>query len=442
MNGEARQMIRRMALAGMVICVLPGQGMAAPAGPAIWTLQRSIARAVAVAPELRMAQADVRASRGDLDKADDWPNPTVSVDVTSDIRRMYNEGGYTVGSVSYAQPLPLWRIKPQVQVAEQGLLAAQAGEAQTRLDVEAHIARLFLELQMQRDRLQLARQRQTFARQLIRSLESGKDADGDGVDDAAIVRYTKPLDRARLQLLAQTADGDAFAAQNRYQETLDRFRNYLALAPDAVVRLPAMHAAAEPAPLPGLMRQMDTNAVVLRRLKHKLKAAEADVGLQKARRFDDPVLSFVHGRNVNIYNYSYSYESVQLSVTLPLWDRNAGNIEKAHAAVLRNQSRLEMAKRDLDGRLRQDHLHLRHLLARTRSFGNLVLEPAHRLLRDTERHYDVGQATSLALIDAYNTYFDAKNRYLDLLYRGQQSAIELNRLLGRSVLSGEGKVQP
>ena len=407
----------------------------------MWTLQRSIARAVAVAPELGMARADVRASQGDLDKADDWPNPSVSIDVTNNIRRMYNEGGYTVGELSYAQPLPLWRLKPQMEVAQQGLLAAQAGARQTRLDVEAHIARLFLALQMRRDRLQLAEQRQAFARQLIRELESGS-GDGDGADDTAIIRYIKPLDRARLQLLAETANSDATAARNSYQEALDRFRNYLALAPDAPIRLPAMHTAADPAPLPELMRQLTTNAVVLRRIEHRLKAAEAGVALQKARRLDDPVLSFVHGRNVNIYNFSYSYDSVQLSVSLPLWDQNKGNIEKARASVLRNQSRRDMAKRDLIGRLSQDHLHLQHLLSQTRRFGSHVLQPSHRLLRETERHYDVGQATSLALIDAYNTYFDAKNRYLDLLYRGRQSAIGLHWLLGRPWLQGDGAVRP
>ena len=439
MKGKGLRLVRRALLAGMMAWAWPA--LAASTGSQVWTLQRSIARAVAVAPELRAAQADIRASQGDVDKADDWPNPSVNIDVTNNIRRMYNENGYTVGEFGYAQPLPLWRIKPQMEVAQEGLLATQAGARQTRLDVEARIARLFLALQMRRDRLQLAEQRQAFARQLIRSLKSGAD-DGDGADEAAIVRFIKPLDRARLQLLAQTANGDADAARNSYQEALDRFRNYLALAPDAPVRLPAMHAASDPAPLPELMRQLTANAAVLRGLKHRLKQAEAGVALQKARRVDDPVLSFVHGRNVNIYNFSYGYDSVQLSVSLPLWDQNKGNIEKAQAAVQRNRSRLDMARRDLIGRLSQDHLRLQHLLTQTRRFGSRVLQPAHRLLRDTERHYDVGQATSLALIDAYNTYFDAKNRYLDLLYRGQQSAMGLNWLLGRSLLQGDTAVRP
>ena len=199
-----------------------------------------------------------------------------------------------------------------------------------------------------------------------------------------------------------------------------------------------MHAAAAPAPLSQLMRQCMANAVVLRRLEHRLRAAEAGVALQKARRLDDPVLSFVHGRNVNIYNFSYSYDSVQLSVSLPLWDRNTGNIEKARAAVLRRQSRLDIARRDLAGRLSEDHMHLAHLLAQSRRFSSDVLAPSQQLLRDTERHYDVGQSSSLALIDAYNTYFDAKNRYLDLMYRSQQSAIALNWLLGRSLAQGGG----
>jgi cobalt-zinc-cadmium efflux system outer membrane protein len=439
MNDEVLQKVRRMVLAGMAVCALPAQAMAASADPAVWTLQRSVARAVAVAPEMGMAQADVRASLGDLDKADDWPNPSLSIDVTNNIRRMYNESGYSMGSVSLSQPLPLWRLHPQMRVAREGLLAAQEGAAQTRLAIEARAARLFLALQMRHARLQLAEQRQAFARRLIRVPGHGSgDGDGDAGDEAAVVRYVKPLDRSRLQLLAETARDDADAAKNSYQEALSGFRNYLGLASAVPVRLQAMQVAAAPAPLPKLLQQGGKHAVVLRRLKYRLKAAEAGVALQKARRLDDPVLSFEHGRNVNIYNFSYSYDSVQLSVGLPLWDRNAGNIEKAQAAVERNQSRLAIAERDLRGRLSQDHMRLNHVLDQTRRFKRYVLQPAHRLLRETERHYDVGQATSLALVDAYNTYFDAKNRYLDLLYRGQQIAINLRWHLGTSLLQGDG----
>jgi hypothetical protein len=45
----------------------------------VWTLEASIKRAAAVAPELRAAEADIASRTGNLTHADAWPNPTVSV---------------------------------------------------------------------------------------------------------------------------------------------------------------------------------------------------------------------------------------------------------------------------------------------------------------------------------------------------------------------------
>ncbi|HKJ83779.1 MAG TPA: TolC family protein [Mariprofundaceae bacterium] len=424
-----RQKMAALTLLGGSIAIFGAAhpASAASSDPQPWTLQRSIERAIAIAPEIQRAKAGIRAGQGDEIRAGEWPNPSVSVRYENNIRRMYRESGYTIDELTYSQPIPLWRIKPQQKVAQEGVLAARANALQTRLDIESHVARLFLSLQVAHDKLNLAEQRQRFTRQLIRSLRKVSGESG-------IVRYVKPLDRARMQLLAETANQDTAAARNSYHESLDRFRNYLDLPARAPVRLPSIHPAAAPAPLPKLRHQLEGSAVALRRLKHRIKAAEAGVDLQKARRISDPVLTFVHGRNVNIYNSSYSYNGVLLSVTLPLWDQNTGNIEKARANVARNQSRLAIAKRQLVGQLSQNHMRLQHLLNQADRFKKRVLQPAHQFLRDTERHYDVGAATSLALIDAYNTYFNAKNRYLDLLFRSHQSAIGLNRVLGRSLL--------
>jgi cobalt-zinc-cadmium efflux system outer membrane protein len=103
-----------------------------------------------------------------------------------------------------------------------------------------------------------------------------------------------------------------------------------------------------------------------------------------------------------------------------------------------------VAKRELIARLRQSHIQLQHLLAQAGHFKQAVLQPAKNLLRATERNYDIGAASSLALIDAYNTYFNARNRYLDIIFRSHQKAIDIKQVLGRSLLAanGTGAVHP
>jgi len=423
-------------LAGIITCLFSSySASAAPVSTEPWTLQRSIERGIAIAPELKSTQAGMRAGEGELERAGEWPNPSISLRVENNIRQQQMRNGYTIDQLSVSQPIPLWRLKHQQKVAEEGILAAKADVVQTRLNIESRVARLFLSLQLNHEKLTLAEQRLKFTHKRIRSLREPTDASG-------IRRYIAPLDRSRLQLLHAAADQDTAEARNNYQESLEMFRTYLALPIDAPVTLAEMRPAATPVALPLLEKQIDADTVLLRRLHHRVLQAEAGVDLEHARRIDDPVLTFVREKNVNVNNQTFSFNGVLLSVSLPLWDRNDGNIEKARAEVMRAESQFDVAKRELTGSLRQSHIKLKHLLTQARHFKQAVLQPARNLLKATERNYDVGAATSLAMIDAYNTYFTARNRYLDILFRSHQKSIDLNQIVGRSfIASGDARVQ-
>ena len=423
-------------LAGIAACFFSSYSASAePLSPEPWTLQRSIERGIAIAPELKSAQAGIRAGEGELERAGEWPNPSVSLRVDNNIRQQQLRNGYTVDQMTVSQPIPLWRLKHQQKVAEQGILAARADVIQTRLNIETRVARLFLSLQLDHEKLTLAEQRLKFTHKRISSLRKPTDASGIG-------RYVAPLDRSRLQLLHAAADLDTAEARNNYQESLEMFRTYLALPSDAPVTLTDMRPAATPAALPQLEKQIDSNTVLLRRLHHRVLQAEAGVNLEHARRFDDPVLTFIREKNVNVNNQTFSFNGVLLSVSLPLWDRNNGNIERARAEVMRAESQFDVAKRELMGSLRQSHIQLQHMLTQAGHFKQAVLQPARSLLQATERNYDIGASTSLAMIDAYNTYFTARNRYLDILFRSHQKSIDLNQMLGRSLIAtGDTGVQ-
>ena len=53
----------------------------------------------------------------------------------------------------------------------------------------------------------------------------------------------------------------------------------------------------------------------------------------------------------------------------------------------------------------------------------------------TRKAYAAGEVEILALIDANNTYFDANERYLELLQEAWMEAAELRLAAGRSLLT-------
>ena len=79
----------------------------------VWNLESSIERALAVAPELRAAEAEAAARAGELTQAGAWPNPTINLRADEKLGLEDGRGGYNVNQVSITQPLPLRRLAHQ-----------------------------------------------------------------------------------------------------------------------------------------------------------------------------------------------------------------------------------------------------------------------------------------------------------------------------------------
>ena len=119
---------------------------------------------------------------------------------------------------------------------------------------------------------------------------------------------------------------------------------------------------------------------------------------------------------------------------VPLWDRKAGRLSEAQAQVVQTQAELQVLERDLGSRLQQGHLHLAHLVQQGEHYRTRVFDPAQKVFDLTRKAYASGEVEILSLIDANNTYFDARERYLELLQEAWQEAAELRLSAGRALV--------
>ena len=119
---------------------------------------------------------------------------------------------------------------------------------------------------------------------------------------------------------------------------------------------------------------------------------------------------------------------------LPLWDRKGGQIREMGASVIQEESRFQALRQKLEGRLRQSHLHLTHLVQQGTHFRTHVFEPARELFDLTRKAYAAGEADILSLVDGHDTYFQAQTRYLELLQEAALEAAELRLAAGRSLV--------
>lgn len=392
----------------------------------VWHLESSIERATSAAPELLAAEAEVGARAGDRTQAGAWPNPTVQVRADEKLGLDDGRGGYDFNQYAITQSLPLRRLAYQRRAAEAGLDAARAGQRNQRLQIENRTAQAFHALQLAAERHRLARARLEFAE----AVRPGTDR---------LVRYLSPLERARLDILRETARQDIALAEGKWSEAASQFRALLALPPEDQPEAAALTALTEPATLAVLQERLALHPA-LAATRHARDASRAQVDVARAQRFADPTVSVFRERDV-LAGSRQDYNGIMLGVQIPLWNANGGGIARAEAEADKADALLVAQRRDLESRLRQNHLHLGHLIEQAEHYRTRLLTPARQVLDLTRKGFATGEQSGLALLDASNTYFGAQARYLELLYETWVEAAELRLAAGIS-LAGSTAVQP
>jgi cobalt-zinc-cadmium efflux system outer membrane protein len=400
---------------------------AAPAAEApVWTLDAAVRQALAVAPEIREAEAEVAAREGTLKQAGAWPNPSIDLRADQKLGIQDGSGGTDLTQVAVTQPLPLTRLAPQRAQAEAQLVAARERLRHARLARETETARAFHALQLAQARLTLAWQRVAF----VAGLESGTGDKG-----RRIVRYLTPLERARLAILREAAEQEAAFAEGKYSEAAAQFRALLALTPDSAPQVAALVPAEAPAPLEVLLGRLGAHPA-LGASDHDIEAARAGIDVARAQRFADPTIGVFRERDF-LGGEQRDFSGVMLSVQVPLWNTQAGNVARARAETDQAREHRAATHRDLETRLRQGRLHLGHLIEQAERFRERLLGPARRMLDLARRGFATGEQNILALVDAYNTYFDAEIRYHELLQEAWQEAAELRLAAGIALVQQE-----
>ena len=419
--------LRRHASAIGVLTVALFYTAVVPAEPL--TLESAVYRALEVAPEIRAADAAIAVRAGELRQAHSWPNPTIEVRADDRLGQEDGRSGTDITQLALSQPLPIRRLPRERRAAEANLAAAEASGRFRRLTIERDTAEAFFAAQLAQTRLALARERLAQT-----------DAYPDGRQRRdSLNRYLTPFDRARLALLREEANQAVATAAREHETSLADLRARLALAPTANVELatatlpPAPPAFDLPAPA------VDSHPAVTA-AQYAQEGAVAGIELARAHRFADPALNLFRERDV-LNDTRANVTGVGISVQIPLWNLNRGPIDRARAEVARAQAELDAQRREISLQLMRGRAELVRLREQAEQMRASLLEPAHKLHDLARRSFRTGEVNVLALIDAANTYYDARTRYLELLTQAQLAAAELRLAAGESVLR-QAEVRP
>lgn len=120
---------------------------------------------------------------------------------------------------------------------------------------------------------------------------------------------------------------------------------------------------------------------------------------------------------------------VQLTMPLPIINKNQGGIRQAESEALAAERALDQLERDLQNRLAPVFERYSNATAQVQRYRERILPAARESLDLVRRGYEAGEFPYLNLLNAQRTFFQTNLQYLDSLRELRTSSAEIQGML-------------
>jgi outer membrane protein, heavy metal efflux system len=168
-----------------------------------------------------------------------------------------------------------------------------------------------------------------------------------------------------------------------------------------------------------------------------IEAATSNVRLQLANRFSDAYLlyqPYTFQNNAPFGKESGTSWALGITMPLPLYNRNQGNIERARINVVQTQAQLELLDRRLVTEIQQAVSEYTVSARIVRGMRDNVVPGLKRSYEDRFELYREGEDPKIVALNAQRKYNDAVKNYLDSAARHRRSALDLNTVVGQRIM--------
>lgn len=376
--------------------------------PASLTLQQALEEAEARSPAIIAARARVEAAEARIRQAGFRSNPELSLEVENFLGTGELSGFQgTETTLAVNQRLDLGgRRRTRVAAARADLAAEQLRLAIARADLAQSVREQFARAITARERLRIATENEGLARELARVtgilVEEGREP---------------PLRAIRARSAAAQTAAELEAARAEEQASRGTLAALFGVTdpPEEVVGglLDLQPATINPE------HSLEVRLAEAERLR-----AEAEVGREVSSGRIDPAI----GLGVRHVRETGDIGLVGgISMPLPIFDRNQGNIAAARANVRAAEANLASVTASARVRARNAIINVEAAQARVEALERAAVPEAAEALRLTQLSYREGRATLLELLDAQNAYRSAKTALVDARLALALATAELGR---------------
>ncbi len=397
------------------------------------TLDQAIDRVIRENLDLRAKFFEIPQSKADILTASLRANPVFYADAQLVPYGQYTRskpGGQTQYDVNISYPLDLSR-KRQARTAS-AARATKAIEAQYQDAVRQTIDNLYSAYV---DVLQ-ARRTITFAKAGLDGLNEALDA----TEDLKARGFSKQSDVLRIRIQRNLAEQQVLESRQGYSKAKQVLATQLNIPSDQAEGIEPRGTLKYSNVVPPSMTEMIAIALESRpdviSFRFGLERAKSDVKLQYANRYQDVYVlyqPYTLQDNTPFGLKSPTSWALGVTIPLPIYNRNQGNIERAKLNVTQTGVQLNSVERQAVQEVQVAEREFVAAKAAVERIEREVLPDSQALLQEAKQ-LKGGEINTLDYLAALKDYNDNARTYLDSLVRLRRAMLDINTALGRRVL--------
>lgn len=379
------------------------------------TLQNALEKALTDSPRLKAAGAVMNASRGEQQQAGLLPNPELGIEAEN-IAGQGSYRGFDSAEITYglSQKVEIGgKRSARQRAADQAYAVASSEYQMARLDLIRDVTIAYAEAVAAKEGVALAEKQKSLANEVLKNVAQRVNAAAEPLfqkskAEVALATSEMALDKARLDYtIARKQLAVLWGSEDTNYE-LDSSQFFDVNAPRI---------------LPQDRGITDSPALI--RSQSEVERRRALYELEKANAIPDPTFS------AGVRDFRASGEQafvVGLSLPMPLFDRNQGNIARAGSEVTRSISEKRSAEITLAADLIRTQQELENAYRRAKSLENDILPAAEKAYTLSRQGYGAGKFPYLEVLDAQRTLVEARAQYNDVIKNYHIKRAEFERL--------------
>jgi cobalt-zinc-cadmium efflux system outer membrane protein len=400
------------------------------------SLEQAIERALAQEPRLGAVRAQIDVTRGMRLQAGLRPNPSISFE-----RREAPAGTDNLTTVGVQWPLELFRRAARVAVADREVAAAE----QSVRDAERLLA---AEVRTRYGELLVAVRDLTLIDELVAATGRQYALLRSRVDEGASPR----LDRDLIDVERRRLESQRLIQSGRAEAAMIELRRMLGMSPEAPLTVSQSiealaegpHPAADDGAAAGARAEPAELRSDVRAAAARLAAAEARIDRAKNEgrvdvslfgsymRMDSafPQRAFAADGTLEPVRGLFHYVSAGAMVTIPLLNRNQGELEAARAEQRGAEAAHEAARLAARSEVAAARARDTHAQQAAQLFGGEVRALARQNLTVVRQSYELGRVTVFDVLAEQRRYLEVERAYTETLATAFEARAALKRALG------------